>query len=95
VIVVGHTNDRPIPPAYKRTLPNHLDWSVQLASALVHRFVEVSGCDEAQFLIAGRGEHSPVESNDLDAGRDANQRLEIWLYPASEAPPAPGAGSDQ
>ena len=34
--------------------------------------------------IVGRGSHEPVASNDTDAGRQANRRVEVFLY-ASQA----------
>lgn len=88
VLVVGHTNDRPLPQNVRRTYASKVDWSARLAEQLVQRFVESYQCDPAQFTVAGRGEHSPLESNDLETGRDANARLEIWFYEA-ESPPDP------
>lgn len=91
VMIVGHTNDRPLPAAYRRAFPSRTDWSARMAGELARRFVEQYGCPASQFLVAGRGEYSPVDSNDLESGRDLNQRLEIWLYPrtAADAPPNP------
>jgi flagellar motor protein MotB len=91
VMIVGHTNDRPLPPAYRSKYVSHTDWSARMAGELARRFVDQYGCEASQFLVAGRGEYSPVDSNDLETGRDLNQRLEIWVYPrtVADAPPPP------
>lgn len=87
VMIIGHTSDRPLPP--KTTAYTSLvDWSVTLAEELVRKLVEEYGCNPAQFTVGGRGAYSPRESNDLEAGRDANQRLEIWIYPPTLPPPS-------
>lgn len=93
VTIVGHTSDRPIPPRWAKVYTSNMDWSTRLAGAMIDRFVTEFNCDPARFTVAGRGPYSPVESNDLESGRDANQRLEIWMYPGSlAAPPSLGAG---
>ena len=33
----------------------------------------------ARFTINGRGSHEPVASNDTDAGRERNRRVEIFV----------------
>jgi flagellar motor protein MotB len=89
VLVIGHTSDRPLPQKWATTYTSLMDWSSALAGELVRRLVEEFECNPSQFTIGGRGAYSPRESNDLETGRDANQRLEIWIYPPSSAPPAP------
>lgn len=89
VTVVGHTNDRPMPSKYSRIYTNHVDLASRTAGALVQRLVTEFACDPARFTVAGRGPYAPRESNDLESGRDANQRLEIWIHPPSVAPPSP------
>src|SRR5262249_15233728 len=89
ISVVGHTSDRPLPTAYRKTFPSDLEWSEALAGALVHRFIDQFGCDPALFQIGGRGRYAPRAPNDSDATRDATLRVEIWMYPANVAPPAP------
>lgn len=88
VTVVGHTSDRPLPPKWATAYPSLLDWSVNLSQALVKRLVDEYGCEPSQFTVGGRGAYSPLESNDLETGRDTNQRLEIWIYPPAGEKPA-------
>lgn len=83
-LVVGHTNDRPLPRQWQKTYRSNLDLSTRMATAFAARLVREFELPEAQLMVAGRGQYAPVESNDIEAGRDANQRLEIWLYPAGE-----------
>lgn len=90
VMIVGHTSDRQLPKYWAKVYGTQIDWSSKLASTLAARFVEQFQCDASRFTIAGRGEYSPRESNDTDAGRDRNQRLEIWIYPPKSPPPNPG-----
>jgi flagellar motor protein MotB len=90
VMIVGHTSDRPLPRYWSKIYTSQVDWSARTAGALADRFVADFNCGAAQFVVAGRGPHSPRESNDLESGRDANQRLELWIYPPSVAPPNPG-----
>lgn len=87
VMVIGHTSDRPLPQKWATTYASLVDWSATLAGELIRRMVEEFGCQPAQFTVGGRGAYSPRESNDLETGRDANQRLEIWIYPPTIAPP--------
>jgi flagellar motor protein MotB len=87
VMVIGHTSDRPLPPKWAGAYTSLVDWSSAIAGELVRRLVEDFGCNARQFTVGGRGAYSPRESNDLETGRDANQRLEIWIYPPSSAPP--------
>ena len=68
---------------------SNTDFASRTAGALVERLVADYQCDPARFTVAGRGPYAPRESNDLESGRDANQRLEIWIYPPTAAPPSP------
>jgi flagellar motor protein MotB len=86
VWIVGHTSDRPIPKAHLAKHADLVGLSVHLAQALAQEFV-ADGADPARLVVAGRGPHEPVGSNDVDAGRDANARLELWLLDPKELAP--------
>jgi flagellar motor protein MotB len=89
VMIVGHVDDRPIPRAHARTFLSTLDLSSRLAHGVAERLVDEFHCDPRLFGIGGRGSFDPEESNDLDSGRDANQRIELWLAPPSAAQTSP------
>jgi outer membrane protein OmpA-like peptidoglycan-associated protein len=45
----------------------------------VRDYMALRGVSTARVSIAGRGSHEPVASNDTEAGRAANRRVEIYL----------------
>ncbi|MEZ5397944.1 MAG: hypothetical protein R2724_34970 [Bryobacterales bacterium] len=90
VLVVGHSSDREIPRGYQKVYESNTDWSARMALALANRLSKEFELDPARFTIAGRGPYSPRDSNDVETGRDRNQRLEIWIYPADAPVPDPG-----
>lgn len=87
--VIGHTDDRPLPRQWARTYRGSLELSARMAAAFAARLVRDFALPEARLTVAGRGPYAPVESNDVESGRDANQRLEIHLRPAGGAGPGP------
>lgn len=90
VLIVGHTSDREIPKAFAKSYSSNADFSANMAMALADRFAADFDLKPSRFTIAGRGPHSPRDSNDLDSGRDRNQRVEIWIFPAEAPLPNPG-----
>ena len=69
VIIEGHT-DATGPEAYNLTL------SQQRADA-VQDFLVQNGIDPSRVIARGRGEAYPIASNDTEAGRQENRRVEI------------------
>lgn len=45
----------------------------------VRDYLAIRGVSTARVSVEGRGSHEPVASNDTDAGRAANRRVEIFL----------------
>lgn len=75
--VQGHTDDDPISTA---EFPSN--WHLGAARALnVVRFMVDSGMSATQLSAATFGEHSPVASNDTDANKATNRRIEIVFVP--------------
>jgi outer membrane protein OmpA-like peptidoglycan-associated protein len=72
LLLVGHT-DAQGTDAY------NLDLS-QRRSAAVASYLEMHGVSATRVETAGRGEAEPVASNDTDAGRQQNRRVEIAVY---------------
>jgi outer membrane protein OmpA-like peptidoglycan-associated protein len=75
VLVVGHT-DSTGEAAYNQTL------SERRADA-ARRYLLSAGLEPTRVTAMGRGEEEPVGTNDTDAGRQTNRRVEIAIF-ASE-----------
>lgn len=81
VMVIGHTDDRPIKRA--ETKRNHpTNW--HLSS---HRSISVSnvlrdrGISDDRIAVMGYGDTRPIASNSTEAGRGQNRRVEIYIVP--------------
>lgn len=48
-------------------------------AAAVRDYLAARGVSSTRVSVAGRGSHEPVASNDTEAGRAANRRVEIFL----------------
>jgi outer membrane protein OmpA-like peptidoglycan-associated protein len=71
VTVVGHTDN-----TGSDELNNRL--SIDRAAS-VREYLQNRGVDASRVMVNGRGESEPVASNDTDAGRAQNRRVEIFL----------------
>jgi outer membrane protein OmpA-like peptidoglycan-associated protein len=76
IVIVGHSDSQS--PRDKS-----LDLSDRRAKALAD-FLEQIGINRARMTALGRGDAEPIASNDTDAGRQWNRRIEIAIY-ADEA----------
>ncbi|GJM25199.1 MAG: hypothetical protein DHS20C16_16140 [Phycisphaerae bacterium] len=81
VMVIGHTDDRPIKRA--ETQKKHpTNWHLS-----THRSISVSNVLRDRGIAAGRigvmgfGETRPIASNSSEAGRGQNRRVEIFVVP--------------
>ena len=72
LLLVGHTDSQGA-DAYNQQLS-------QRRSAAVASYLEAHGVSPTRVETAGRGETEPVATNDTDAGRQANRRVEIAVY---------------
>ena len=82
--VVGHTDNVPIGKSMQAQFPSNWDLSAARATTVV-RFLETAGVPPERLLASGRGEYSPVASNDDPDGRRKNRRIEITLIDKSLA----------
>src|SRR5205823_1285270 len=71
--VVGHTDNVPISTAQ---FPSNWELSAARATTVV-RFLQSAGVAPERLTASGRGEFSPVASNDDAEGRRKNRRIEI------------------
>src|SRR6185436_11131074 len=84
LMIVGHT-DAVGSDSYNQDLSER-------RSDAAARYLEDRGVRGARVRTRGRGELEPVASNDTDAGRQKNRRVEVAIY-ASEAMRSDVSGS--
>jgi outer membrane protein OmpA-like peptidoglycan-associated protein len=71
VTIVGHTDS---------TGSDAINDPLSRERALAVRdYLSARGVSPSRLSVAGRGSHEPVASNDTEAGRAANRRVEIFL----------------
>ncbi|MBF0145333.1 MAG: OmpA family protein [Magnetococcales bacterium] len=77
IFVNGHTDNAP-PPS---DLPFASNWgySAAMSAAIVQFLAENGGVDPVRLQARGLGQYSPRQTNDTDAGRAANRRIEIMV----------------
>lgn len=66
------------------TAPYNLALSERRATSAA-RFLEQQGVSAARIRTMGLGETEPVATNDTDAGRQANRRIEVAIYASKDA----------
>lgn len=76
VHVVGHTDSKGS-DSYNRSLSERRAESVGA-------YLTDSGVPPSRLRTEGRGEHEPRDSNDTEAGRQLNRRVEIFVKPIVE-----------
>jgi outer membrane protein OmpA-like peptidoglycan-associated protein len=76
IMIVGHTDT-------KGGTERNLDLSERRAQAVANFLVEI-GVNRARLTTLGRGDAEPLATNDTDAGRQWNRRVEVAIY-ADEA----------
>ena len=85
VRVVGHTSDRPVPaPRRGRPALTAMQLTVLQAEAFAEHLSATHDVPLERFWVGGRGPYSPVTSNDLPEGQDANERIELQLVETRE-----------
>jgi len=92
-LIAGHTDNVPVAggkgKAKAKARQTYADnWELSSLRALnAVRYLEKVGVNPKQIGAAGFGEHMPHATNDTDAGRAQNRRLEIIVFPkAGEFP---------
>jgi chemotaxis protein MotB len=55
--------------------------STARATSVVRYLIEEGGIDRTMISAGGYADTRPVESNDTEAGKSSNRRIEIVLYP--------------
>ena len=79
VLIEGHTDNVP----YKGSgqVSGNWDLSTKRATAIVNILSENTSINPESLTAAGRGEFSPVATNDTAEGKSRNRRIEVILTP--------------
>jgi len=79
ILVEGHTDN--VPYAANGKLDDNWDLSAKRATSITRILLQTSKIDPSKITAAGRGEFSPIESNESAEGRAKNRRTEVILMP--------------
>lgn len=79
--IEGHTDNVPIGGKLKEKFPTNWELSTTRATNVVRYFIEQGGVNRENFEAVGYADTKPVASNETDAGRAENRRIEIVLFP--------------
>ncbi|MCC5892842.1 flagellar motor protein MotB [Exiguobacterium sp.] len=78
IVVSGHTDNVPINTA---RFPSNWELSSARATAFMRGLLTNDALNPNQFTLASYGEYKPIASNDTDAGRAKNRRVEVLIKP--------------
>ncbi len=79
ITIEGHTDNVPIKPG--SDFKDNWDLSVQRATSIIRIILDNSNIDPKRLTASGRGEFSPVASNNSAGNKAKNRRTEIILTP--------------
>ena len=83
IMIEGHTDDVPLRPG--ASIRDNWDLSVLRATAIVRILLKHGNIDPQRFIVAGRGEHLPIDPAKTPEARRKNRRTEIILTPKLDA----------
>ena len=81
IVVEGHTDDVPLGDALRKRFPSNWELSTARAAAVAHFFQQEGGIQPERLSARGYSYYRPVTSNETEAGRHQNRRIEIILGP--------------
>jgi chemotaxis protein MotB len=80
ILVIGHTDNKPIRPALSRQYPSNWELAGARAASVVRLFAH-SGLQSKRMLAVSVADSQPVAPNSTEEGRAKNRRIEIRLRP--------------
>ncbi|OGX78859.1 flagellar motor protein MotB [Exiguobacterium sp. SH31] len=78
IVVSGHTDNVPINTA---RFPSNWELSSARATAFMRGLLTNELLNPNQFTLASYGEYKPIATNETDAGRSKNRRVEVLIKP--------------
>jgi chemotaxis protein MotB len=85
VLIEGHTDNVPIGPELRERFPSNWELSTARATEVV-KYLAAHGVPGENVTAAGRADTVPIASNQSEAGRRQNRRIEIILLPTEDRP---------
>ena len=82
ILVIGHTDDKPIGPALVKQYPTNWELAGARAASVVRLF-DSSGLPARRLIAVSMADVQPVASNKTAEGRARNRRIEIRLRPVA------------
>jgi chemotaxis protein MotB len=82
ILVIGHTDNKPIGPALVRQYPTNWELAGARAASVVRLF-DSSGLPARRLVAVSMADVQPVASNKTAEGRARNRRIEIRLRPVA------------
>jgi len=82
ILVIGHTDNKPIGPALVKQYPTNWELAGARAASVVRLFAD-SGLPTMRLLAVSMADVKPVASNTTPEGRARNRRIEIRLRPVT------------
>tara|TARA_B100001029_G_C15049231_1_gene449457 strand:+ start:1177 stop:2175 length:999 start_codon:yes stop_codon:yes gene_type:complete len=79
ILVEGHTDN--VQASDKAMIKDNWDLSVMRATSVVKILLNNKKLDPLQLTAAGRGEYSPIATNETVEGRKMNRRIDMILSP--------------
>lgn len=79
VLIEGHTDN--VPYSGNGNIQNNWDLSTKRATAIVGILVENSTLQKNNLTAAGKGEYTPIATNETSEGKAKNRRIEVVLTP--------------
>ncbi len=83
--IEGHTDNVPIGVKLRDKFATNWELSTARATSVVRYLVEEGGVDRRMLEADGYADTRPVVANDTAAGKAANRRIDIVLYPKESA----------
>jgi chemotaxis protein MotB len=81
--VEGHTDSIPVQEAFRTRWPTNWELSAARAASVV-RYFEGKGIAPQRLSVAGYGASRPVTSENTEAGRAQNRRIDLLLLPPEQ-----------
>jgi chemotaxis protein MotB len=81
IIVQGHTDNVEIGPELRKFYPTNWELSASRSTTVLRYLIESAGIEPERCVASAYSYYKPVASNQTEAGRKQNRRIEIILVP--------------